>query len=835
MIKTDNRNKVSLIHKRIPVLGTQHFDIIWRKTLSYYRDKQRDVIDRTLDIIDKYPDFKFAFQQANVLRHYVSQNPHNDERLKRAVKNGQIEIVGGIEAIPDSNIPCGESLVRNILYGKQWVKEYFGVEPKVGTMLDAFGSSGQLPQVLSKMGYKAFLSGRMPGANFPETGNTSLFIWEGIDGSEIAGINCAYASIPQANLGAWYGWGVLEGFDKQYADCPVPSEIFRRDIIDGLKNICKETDVEKNIVAVISGEEHLPREEFMEALREHNDDSQCIAVSSRFDHFVENADWNDVDRLAGDYNVEFTGCYTTRIKLKQLNRIAEAKLYGAEFLNASESLGGVKNDYCDQFAQLWRKLAFCQFHDALCGCHIDENYHHLINAFDEVISGADDCIKKSLAGGSSNPLFLVLANINPFDVVEVVRTAKIENAIIDEKGGRVLSQDDGEGTVVLASLESGGRCCYNITDKKNDESVKLKEMPADGITAGRFVITKSGEHITITDTITSQKLVDGGRIGARLVVKEENGTLWTEDYSGLSFTEYSSHSKLEGIDSGAVFVKISYAGSFGEGDVKWDSFKSLKWRKIFYVYRCIDRIEVDIELFYEGKGTEVCIEFDCDIDVVKAQSRYEIPFGSLIRRPYEKDTYRFGRGNWPALGWVNYGDDVRGVTIAHTGTPGCLAKDGKVSFSLLRSATYYNEPLFPARPEELSFDNGRHFYKFALIPNASDDRSLLQKVRSFTHKPVAEISACDANANPAFAGISIDAANVVLSSLKPAEDGRGVIVRVYEAMGRKTSFSLKVKNADCRIVRTNMDESRDYGEVDGNGIDITPYQISTFRIIPVSL
>jgi alpha-mannosidase len=826
MIRLKDR-KTTSADRIIPVLATQHFDIIWRKPLDYYRQKQRQVIDTVLDIIDKYPDFHFAFQQADVLRHYARRAPENFERFRKAVASGQIEIVGGLEAIPDSNIPGGESLVRNILYGRQWVARNLGVEPKVATMLDAFGSSGQLPQILSKMGYSSFLSGRMPGASFPGNGITSLFVWKGIDGSEIAGINCDYASIPEASLGAWYGWGILEGFDKEYQESSLSPEVFKNDIISGLKNFSRLAGKEKNVVAVISGEEHLPRFELPEALKEFSEETGCRAQSMRYDKFAEHADWSSVDRLEGEYNVEFSGCYTTRIELKQLSRMAEEKLYRDEFVRSAAAADGRDFDGLCDISDLWRKLSFCQFHDAICGCHIDENYFHIIEAFEEIIKKTDEDIDIMLAGCGNNKQTLSVLNVNPFDITDIVQ-CETGGAAVAKDGVHIPSQTDGSLTWFPAALPAGDTVSYEISSLPAQIPQQLSPVGID-TRIGRFRLRAVTGGAEVRDERTSQIIFGPDSLGGRLVLKNENGTLWTENYTDKSVAEKACSGKIVSIEAGEVFVKITLEGLFGPNEADWSSFKKLKWQKEVYVHRFIDRIDLEVELFYEGRDTEVCLEFDCGLDAADARAVYDIPFGSLAREPYGSYQYRFGRGNWPAYSRVDYCDRNKGICIVHFGTPGVLAKDGRVSYSLLRSGTDYNQPLFPAKPEPLSFNNGRNRFRFSLIPHKTDEEAWLSQARCCVVPPRAGKS----EANFRMPAIRIDAPNVYLSCLKPAEDGRGIIARVYEVIGSNSEFSLTFDNAKFKIIETSMDESEDAGAVNGSSLRIKAYEIRTFRLLPV--
>ena len=308
--------------KDVHIVATQHFDILWRKPLSYYRQIQTDVIKRVLEIVDEYPKFRFAFHQANVLRHFIEKNPLEAKLLKKCVQEGSIEVAGGMEAIPDTNMVSGESLVRNIMYGKQWIQNYFGVEPSVGSLLDCFGSSGQLPQIFVGTGHQALLAGRMPGVEFSDTSSPAVFLWRGLDGTTIKGVHINYDMLHENIQGVWYGWGVLEGFDELYESAKQDSKRLIEGIHLGLNSIISNSKSETNVLAVMSGEEHLPRKEVVDAASNFQHDNGYVVNFSTFQNFIGETDWvRQVNQLEGEYNVEFSGCYTTRIELKQKTNV----------------------------------------------------------------------------------------------------------------------------------------------------------------------------------------------------------------------------------------------------------------------------------------------------------------------------------------------------------------------------------------------------------------------------------------------------------------------------------------------------------------------------------
>ncbi|MBI2844869.1 MAG: hypothetical protein HYX78_15865 [Armatimonadetes bacterium] len=836
-------NQLLTKNKVAYVVATQHFDILWRRPVAYYRETQANVIKRVLRIIESYPEFRFAFHQANVLRHFVENHPEEAETLRRRVAEGVIEIVGGMEAVPDTNMVSGESLVRNIVYGRQWTREYFGTISDLGSMLDCFGSSAQLPQILAGTGHKALLAGRMPGIDLAKSPSPAPFVWEGLDNTSIRGIYLAFGAVPQDDLGAWYGWGVLEGRDEYSADKEPDPERFRTSFLRGLRCIMDSSDKGNAVMALLCGEEHLPRIELGEAVRSYVSENGDIVKFGTFGEFARAIDWGSVaDRIQGEFNVEFSGCYTTRIKVKQLNQKAETALYNAEFLHAVGALKGRASYDPELLKSEWRDLFVCQFHDALCGCHIDDNYRHIVETFQSVLDGAASRIKESMvqertdSSSCSDPkdgTFRVF-NTLPYPRRDIVRVKSEGSAVTDACGRDVPFQRDFDEVVFLADLPPGGVSDYEMAKDGASDLEVMKSFPEGGLSIGNYRLSDDGAGLRVFEELLGRDLFARGEIPARLAAHEDIGNLWTEHFTGQFLNEEASDSVLEDITVGPLFARIVYSGQMPSQKASWAGLESLTtWRKTFYVYRHLDRIDLHIDLLYSGRGTEVRLVFPVNLNTSSALARYEIPFGSMVREPYGADKYEYGRGNWPALSWCDYGDEDFGVTLVHTGTPGCLAANGAVSFSLLRSATSWEKPLFPTEPEPLSFDNGRHHYEFALIPHRAGDMNWVQRAREFVVRPLTDaVTDMPSAGSDCFGGLNIEAPNVVLSTLKAAEDGKGVVLRMHEVLGKHCSTYVTFDFGQRRAIETSLDECRDGELVDLSCLKFSPFEMKTIRILP---
>src|SRR5262249_17376797 len=136
---------------------------------------------KALYLLQKYPDYRFVLDQAAYVKPFLERYPEQAATFCRLVREGRLELVGGMDIMPDVNIPSGESIVRQMLYGKGHYRDKLGKDVTVGWNIDSFGHNAQMPQLLRLAGYNSYWFQR----GVPGSGTRSEFLWEGIDGTRI--------------------------------------------------------------------------------------------------------------------------------------------------------------------------------------------------------------------------------------------------------------------------------------------------------------------------------------------------------------------------------------------------------------------------------------------------------------------------------------------------------------------------------------------------------------------------------------------------------------------------------------------------------------------------
>lgn len=168
----------------VSCVGHTHIDVAWLWTVAQTREKAQRSFSTVLKLMERYPEYIFMSSQPQLYQHVKESDPEMYERIKEAVREGKWEPEGAMWLEADTNLISGESLIRQILYGKRFMKEEFGVESRILWLPDVFGYSGALPQILKKCGVDRFFTAKM---SWNETNKMphDTFVWEGIDGSRV--------------------------------------------------------------------------------------------------------------------------------------------------------------------------------------------------------------------------------------------------------------------------------------------------------------------------------------------------------------------------------------------------------------------------------------------------------------------------------------------------------------------------------------------------------------------------------------------------------------------------------------------------------------------------
>ena len=337
-----------------------HYDAIWVLTKEdYFYINIVLILREVVALLKRSPEYKFLIEQTFLLEEVERRYPRLYEDLRRFIRDGRIEIADGEYLMPDTMLPQEETLVREILVGKRYVREKFGVDVEVMWQADAFGLNAQLPQIYRKSGYRyvAFRRGS------PER-KPSEFLWEGIDGTRI--------------LAHWMPLGYRAGLDLTR--------------LDESYNVLRELAATPNILMPSGSGGMLPQPETIDVVHAWNEKNpevkMRIATPSEFFHALEKyikehgvqLPVRKGEMYSGRYSMVFPSCSSSRMWLKLGLRKYESNLLCCErWATVLHILSGYYPS--DELNDCWRMILFTAFHDVIPGTGMDEGYKEVRRNF----------------------------------------------------------------------------------------------------------------------------------------------------------------------------------------------------------------------------------------------------------------------------------------------------------------------------------------------------------------------------------------------------------------------------------------------------------------------
>lgn len=831
----------SLSTARVYIIPTQHFDLIWRLPIEEYREIRKQVISSFLDLLDQFPSFKVTLVQAMALRWFLEDSPGDRDRLVRLISEGRLEVALGGLSLVDLNLVCGESIVRNLLYGTQWLESELGAVIRTANFADAFGINGQMPQIIRGFGLDSMTGARMPQASGKaQYGDYGAFLWEGFDGSKVLVYQDALGKIPIEDVGLFYGWGLLEGFDDEY------ERYLAGDVqVDLDKHLQKALEVLDSLPGApiplfMGGETHMPNPEIVEEVLSKAD-AHGVGFATQSE-YIDAVRGKEMPVLSGEFNPQFTGCYSSRTGLKQSNRRVERLLLTTEMLDCVESAVGVP---CDNNSprELWERLAFVQFHDSLGGCHDDGTFTSVRSEFDSLeseakvlLDGAMERLASRCDTRGTGEEAMVIFNPSPHHAKGCVCIPDPCGMVpVDEHGVLLPAQRMDSGTLVELPLRPGGTSVFQIV-RGEAPPTRLCECPELAeFQAGEFGVRAHGSVLEITDVGSGKTLLNEA---PGILLIEDTGPLWAEEYTGRREKLIPA---LVSYEEGSVASKLVFSGQITGG--LWEGFNSLESEIQLLFFHNLPKIAIKVRLRWTGNNTKLMLHIPLKL-TGEWRAIHSVPFGSVERSDYgvawnsdggNADATVFGggpdsfaRGDWPVLHWVDVRGDDWGYALVNDGTQAYRVGDDGIDVGLLRSGTAHGIPHFPVKPGPLSFENGDREFDFVLVPHRGDADAGVLDSELFLPPVVARTDG-HRGFNPRDLGI-VEAlpGNVSVSCVKTAEDNSGaIILRLYEVVGKQVEFEPRLYPPVKSIYTCDMRE-RVVGKADR--IILRPYEICTLRL-----
>lgn len=797
---------------RLTLAGHSHIDTAWLWPLRETRRKCGRTFSTMLNLMDRYREFHFSCSQPAQYEWIKRDYPDVYRRIRARVKEGRWEPCGAMWVESDCNVPLGESLVRQFLYGNRFFQDEFGRRSPIAWLPDVFGFTWSLPQIMAKAGIEAFVTTKIDWGAFSKF-PYSYFLWEGADGTRIPALmpplNYNGNPLPDQCIKQWKLFRQKDRADE------VPFSFGWGDGGGGTTmNMIEHVRRQKDIVG-------LPKCEFgriTDSIRRMNDrcDMSRLPV------------WND------ELYLELhRGCQTTQARAKRDNRKAELLLRDTELLASLAMLEGATYDI-DALRKAWKIVLTNQFHDILPGSSITEVYaqtaldYARARGMAEVVrrSALDRLAAHIDTAGDGAPLLVI--NTCSWMRSEVVEArAPLPRgpfAVIGPNGEPVAHQRVAADRLLFhaETVPPLGHAVYRVVAEKRGVPSGPEAVTARrNLLENEFLRVKldgDGRLTSLYDKVERREALPKGTRGNDLQLFEDRPfahDAWDIDHN---FDEkplpLGSAERIEVLEDGPLRGVVRVVRRTEKSVITQD----------ITLHAGSPRVEFVTHVDWHEKRTLLKVAFP--VDVRASRAAYEIQFAAIERPTHRNTEADAGRFEVTGLRWADLSEGDYGVSLLNDCKYGHDVKNNVLRLSLLRS---------PVEPDPTA-DEGEHDFTYAVYPHAGDWRNgtVQQGIELNTPLVVESVAASKGRRPPVDAFAVVDAENVVIDTVKRAEDSKAIIVRLYEAYGQRGDATITFGRTPAKITECDLMEENDTpAPLRGASVRLymKPFEIRTLKVL----
>ncbi len=775
-----------------------HIDAAW-----LWRDKEtievcKNTFTSVLNMMDARSDFTYTQSAAVYYDWMETLYPDLFKRIQQRVKDGRWEVVGGMWVEPDCNMPSGESWMRHLLYAQRYFRQKLGVDATIGYNPDSFGYNWNIPEFYAHAGIDAFVTQKIGWSErnvFPHR----VFWWESPDGSR-----------------------VLTYFPFDYVN--TVDNPFR--IVDQLRQFEANTGFRTMLVLFGVGDHGGgPTPEMLKRIdRLKNTEIFPNIELGTLDRYLHQLKQNDLSKLPvwkNELYLEYhQGCYTTQARTKEWNRKCEVLLGNTEKASALATLYGRPYNH-GALEGAWRDVLFNQFHDILPGSGIRENYidaEEKYRAVEEIgrfeLNGSIKLLAQKVNTSTMNKGIPIIV-FNPLgwqrsDVATLaLQEGDMQNyAVFNSKGKEVASQMlqkdryHREIMFIAHDVPSFGYAMYELRNEKSPDRLQgdLK-VDAGRLENRNFTIVidqNSGWIKSIVDKRTGKELLAGE--GGKLQILEDKPKAWDAWNVGLTGVEYPTRlKKIEVVENGPIRATIRVSFDYLKPGVVKDeptpTYPSSFFDQSISLYDDIDYIAFTTKSDWWEDKTMVKVAFP--VTVQDTAATYEIPYGTIQRSTLWRDSWDSAKVEGSAQRWADLSAKDYGLSLLNRAKYGYDIKGNVMRLSLLRS---------PQWPDPTA-DRGKHSMDYALYPHKGEWKSGNTLRRGYEYNDPLTVFTTDSHKGAlplVHSFLQLTPENLVLTSIKEAEDAHAWIVQWYDGKGEESEAILTLPKTPQRVVLSNF-------------------------------
>lgn len=791
-------------------IGHTHIDVAWWWTVAQTEEKACRSFSTVLRLMEQYPNYKFMSSQPQLYVFLKARYPELFEQIKQRVAEGRWEPEGGMWVEADCNLTSGESLVRQFIYGKRFFKEEFGVDNRILWLPDVFGYSGALPQIMKQCGIDYFMTTKLAWNQINKM-PYDTFMWRGIDGSEILTHLVTTLDLgqdPTKNFFTTYNGQLhpdaIMGGWQRYQQKDINNDILiSYGYGDGGGGPTRE--MLETSIRMEKGIEGIPKVR------------QAFARTF-FDDLKERVSGNRrLPTWEGELYFEYhRGTLTSMARNKRANRKSELGMMDLELLSVltAAKLGYPK----DELDKMWRQILINQFHDILPGSSIHEVYEVTKAQYAALAEKLSGMIGERLAALTPAGDGVTVFNTTGFARNDVVTLPGVEaEALADETGRTYPVQMTADGAVVyLENLPSKGR--KGFAKVASAAAASPFTLSADSHTLDTPFYTvrfdETGRIASMFDKDARREVFQDGQTGNAMRVFEDKPIYYDnwdiDNFYTEKFWEVTDLKEFTWTENGPVRATLHLVRNFSHSTICQD----------IHFYANLRRVDFVTTVDWHEHQSLLKVFFPANVHT--DQATFEIQYGNLTRKTFSNTSWDRARFESCGQKWCDVSEGHYGVSVLNDCKYGHSVKDGCIGLTLIKSGIEPN----PVTDQEV------HHFTYALFPHQEGwQAGGTVRQAFFLNQPALVTAGGTADAGESLA--SVDVPNVVLETIKQAENGDGVILRMYECENALTPVTLTwAKPFTSAEAENCIEQKTGEVEVSGNQIRFTikPYEVKTIRI-----
>jgi alpha-mannosidase len=760
------------------MIGHAHIDPVWLWPWTEGVAIVHSTFQSALDRMNETPGFCFISSSAQFY-HWVAENdPKMMDKIRKRVEEGRWCIMGGWWVEPDVNIPGGEAMARQGLYGQLTFQRLFGKKATIGFNPDSFGHTSTLPQIIKKQGMDNYIFMR-PGPHEKNIPN-DLFWWQGADGTRVLTYRIFQSYNDNGNVGNQLK-KVLPHFQSQ----PIQNFMYYFGAGDHGGGATKE-----NIKSI----EELKAEK----------GAPTVFYSTPERYFKEiRADKNlKLEVVNDDLQHHAVGCYTAESEIKKGNRQSETALVTAEKIVALGSLAWGANYPKKELTTAWQRVLFLQFHDSLAGSSLSdhsqaarEGYGFALDVAHQASYMAIQKLEWQIAAEDPESQYMVVFNPHAWDVESNIEydfnwgTTHKGSRVEDEKGNSLAHQ------WTAGSSETGSRkklVTRAIIPAMGYRQIRLKDGDS-GLAATNLKVEEnrleneffklsfsSNGSVSIVDKENGKEVFSGGQTGCKAVVIDDPSDTWSHDIKTFNKEiGFFGRADIKILESGPLRATLRVTTTYGASTLTID------WS----LYSGSRNIEAKVLLDWHEHLK--MLKFSFPVDVESPTATYETSYGHIVREANGNED--------PGQRWIDVtgkrNGSNYGLTVINDAKYGYNVMENDMRISVARSAVYahHNPRFLDLNAEHLWMDQGIQTFRMMLVPHKESwkESNIVRIAEEFSAPSLAIYQGIHGGSlSKSNSFLSVDSPNVVVTAIKNAEDDDDLIVRCVELVGKETSAQI---------------------------------------------